>query len=54
VAFGWWIILNDGGVVGIASSLDSKDQLKEFFDVMARDLERFLVRRSQRQAPKKS
>ena len=35
-------------------SFDSKDQLKEFFDVMARDLEKFLVRLSQGQAPKKS
>jgi Domain of unknown function (DUF4410) len=32
---------------------DSKDQLKEFFDDMARDLERFLVRLNEGKAPKK-
>jgi hypothetical protein len=32
---------------------DSKDHLKEFFDDMARDLERFLVRLTQGKAPKR-
>lgn len=34
-------------------SADSRDLLKEFFGLMARDLEKFLVRLAQGQAPKK-
>jgi hypothetical protein len=39
--------------MGLLLGGDSKDYLKEFFDDMARDLERFLVRLTKGKAPKK-